>query len=113
MRKLQPSLLLLLALAGCQSSDVSRAIGARCDLNAECDEKCLVDSHWPGGFCTLICDTNQKCGDHGVCIQEQGGGLCAFSCGSDPDCAFLGTGYMCQMVDGHTGGVKVMACRAN
>jgi hypothetical protein len=104
--------ILLLALAGCQSSEVSRAIGARCDLNADCDEKCLApDANWPGGFCTLICDTDTKCGDHAVCIQEQGGGLCAFRCAADPDCAFLGAGYTCMAIDGHTGGRKVMACR--
>ena len=105
--------LALLALAACQSSDVSRSIGARCDLSAECDDRCLVDATaWPGGFCSLTCDTNEQC-DHGVCIQEQGGGVCAFTCGSDPDCAFLGAGYGCKARDGHTGGLKVMACRGD
>ena len=105
--------LVLLALAGCQSSDVSRSIGARCDLSSECDERCLGPdpTSWPGGFCTLTCDTDQKCGDRAVCIQEAGGGVCAFSCASDPDCAFLGTSYGCKSLDPHTGGRKVMACR--
>jgi hypothetical protein len=102
---------LVLALAACQSSDVSRSIGARCDLSAECDQKCLgPDGNWPGGFCTLICDTNEVCGGGAVCIQEQGGGVCAFSCAGDSDCAFLGA-YACKAIDGHTGGLKVMACR--
>jgi hypothetical protein len=106
------SALFLFALAACQSSDVSRSIGARCDLSAECDEKCLgPDGAWPGGFCTLICDTDEKCGADARCIQEQGGGVCAFTCGGDPDCAFLGTGYTCKAIDGHTGGLKVMVCR--
>ena len=105
-------ILLVFVLAACQSADVSRAIGARCDLSSECDERCLgPDGDWPGGFCTLTCDTNEKCGDDGVCIQEQNSGVCALRCGTDPDCAFLGAGYTCKMIDGHTGGLKVKACR--
>ncbi len=104
--------ILLLALVGCQSSDVSRSLGARCDLNSDCDQKCLgPDGDWPGGFCTTVCDTNDQCGGGGVCIEEQGGGLCAFSCSVDDQCLFLGSGYTCMAVDGHTGGRKVMACR--
>ena len=102
---------LLLAVAACQSSDVSRAVGARCDTNTECDEKCLAPSgEWPGGFCTVLCDTNADCPEGTLCI-EQDGGVCAFSCAGDVNCAFLGDGYTCKERDSHGGGTKVMVCR--
>jgi hypothetical protein len=103
-------LVVLLALAACQSSDVSRSIGARCDLNSECDEKCLGPAgDWPGGFCTISCDSDDDCGDGAACLAEQGG-VCAFRCGSDPDCTFLGA-YTCKDVDAIAGsGAKVKAC---
>jgi hypothetical protein len=105
-------LALALAVAACQSSDVSRSLGARCDLNADCDETCLGPTgDWPGGFCTTSCDTNADCGEAARCIDEMGRGACAFSCLVDVDCAFLGTGYGCKDIDGHTGGIKVKVCR--
>jgi hypothetical protein len=104
--------LALLALGACQNVDVSRTLGARCDLSAECDQKCLAPStDWPGGFCTTVCDRDADCGDGATCIDEQGG-LCAFACASDADCAFLGA-YHCVAVDGHNVGIKVMACRGD
>lgn len=90
----------LLALVACQSLDVSRQLGARCDLNAECDGKCLAAPAWPGGMCTTICDSDASCPDRAACIDEQGG-ICAFRCTTDPDCGFLGPGYTCQTVDRH------------
>jgi len=97
-------------LGACQTSDVSRALGARCDLSSECDQKCLAHGgDWQGGFCTTICDTDADCGGGAVCVDEQGG-VCAFACTVDADCAFLGA-YRCVEVDGHPAGSKVMACR--
>ncbi len=104
-------LVALALLASCQSSDVSRAVGARCDTNADCDTKCLVpDSTWPGGFCTLLCDSDVDCPQDTRCI-DQDGGVCAFACTTDPECTFLGTGYTCQARDSHGGGAKVNVCR--
>jgi hypothetical protein len=104
-------LLLICVVAACQSSDVSRQVGARCDTNAECDVKCLApDGNWPGGFCTVLCDSDANCPENTRCIDEQGG-ICAFTCDGDPACTFLGDGYTCKMVDSHGGGVKVNACR--
>lgn len=104
--------LLVLALGACQGSDVSRSIGARCDTNADCNERCLAPGGaWPGGFCTISCDADAACGDHALCIDEEGG-VCAFSCATDADCAFLG-GYHCVAVDRRAGGNKVMVCRGN
>jgi hypothetical protein len=104
------SLVIALALAGCQSLDVSRDLGARCDLVKDCNERCLTGNGWPGGFCTTTCDTRADCPGNSTCIDEQGG-VCAFSCARDGDCSFLGAGYTCQALDSHGAGTKVMACR--
>lgn len=96
-------------LVGCQSSDVSRTLGARCDSNSDCDQKCLTGGNWPGGLCTVVCDMNNLCPSGAACIAESGG-VCAYSCAMDRDCVFLGAGYTCQLVDS-LGGTKVSACR--
>jgi hypothetical protein len=112
MRPVLVTALLVVLVAACQSSDVSRSIGARCDKSVECDDRCLEPSaEWPGGFCTLDCDVDEGCGDDGACIDESGGGVCAFTCSDDRQCAFLGTGYACSERDSHAGGTKVMVCR--
>lgn len=96
-------------LAACQSDDVSRRIGARCDVTSDCGQKCLVPSgSWPGGFCTVACTTDDDCGGSARCIDEDGG-VCAFGCVANPDCTFLGDGYTCMEVDAH--GAKVSVCR--
>ncbi|MEO6776502.1 MAG: hypothetical protein ABI467_26390 [Kofleriaceae bacterium] len=103
-------MLVWILVAACQSSDVSRQVGARCDTNADCDVKCLApDGAWPGGFCTVLCDSDANCPADTRCIEDQGG-ICAFTCAGDPGCTFLGDGYTCQQVDSHGGGVKVSAC---
>jgi hypothetical protein len=101
---------LLLALTACQSFDVSRTLGARCDLSSECAQKCLgPDTDWPGGFCTIACDSSAGCPEKSACVEEAGG-ICAFTCRDDTSCAFLGA-YTCMMLDSHGGGAKVMVCR--
>lgn len=104
---------MMLVLAGaCQSSDVSRALGARCATDSDCDEKCLEPSaDWPGGFCTLICDTDDDCPGGSRCTTEDDG-VCEISCGSDADCAYLGA-YTCVAYDSKGGGTKVMVCRGD
>ena len=100
---------LALALIGCQSEDVSRRMGARCDVTADCDQKCLVPgTDWPGGFCTIACTSDGECGDGARCIDEDGG-VCVFACVQTGDCSFLGSGYTCAQVDDH--GAKAMVCR--
>lgn len=101
-----------LALAACQSSDVSRRLGARCDVTSDCDQKCLAPgADWPGGFCTTACMTSEECGNHATCIAEDGG-ICAFPCsGNDADCAFLGEGYTCQLVDLQEAPSQAGVCR--
>ncbi len=105
------SFVLLLALAACQSSDVSRSLGARCDLNSDCAQTCLGPSgDWPGGFCTVACDMDSNCEAGAACIAEANG-VCAFKCLSNADCLFLGDTYKCAPVDDKQGPPQVMVCR--
>lgn len=99
-------------MAACQSSDVSRDVGARCDADADCNVRCLTPGNdWPGGFCTVLCDTDNDCPENTRCIDEDGG-VCAYSCDTDPDCQFLGA-YTCEPRDSQGGGAKVMVCRGD
>lgn len=103
-------LALVSALAACQSSDVSRSLGAECTLDSDCAEKCLSGGNWPDGFCTTVCDNDTSCSTDARCIEESGG-VCAFACTADENCQFLGTTFTCQAFDSHGGGTKVMVCR--
>jgi hypothetical protein len=105
----------LVFACACSSSDVSRAVGARCDLSAECEDQCLGPSvDWPDGFCTLICDTDSDCPDDTACIDYGGAGVCAFTCTASLGCTFLGDGYECFQLARHApNGAPVMACRGN
>jgi len=90
---------MILTLGACQSSDVSRSLGARCDVDSECDDLCLTGE--PGGFCTTSCDAAGGCDGGSLCVSAPGStdtehGVCEFACLTDPDCAFLGDGYTCR-----------------
>jgi hypothetical protein len=97
------------ATAACQSSDVSRDVGARCDGRAECNQLCASGSAYPGGFCTVLCGSRDDCPSDTTCVERQGG-ICLFECTHDTDCAFLGQGWSCKPADLHGGGIKVMVC---
>jgi hypothetical protein len=98
-------------LTGCQSSDVSREIGARCDTADECAERCLAPSaDHPGGFCTIACNNRDEC-PSGTTCTEGDGGVCLFECSGNIGCGFLGTGWRCTEADLRGGGIKVMVCR--
>ncbi|HEX5060363.1 MAG TPA: hypothetical protein VFV99_13440 [Kofleriaceae bacterium] len=101
---------LALGLAACQSSDVSRELGARCDNSNDCDVRCLSGADWPGGFCTIACETDVDCQADASCLEEEGG-VCAFTCVSDAGCQFLGQGYTCKERDARGGAGKRMVCR--
>lgn len=90
-------LALLAALAACSvSSDVSREIGARCDDQDECDDRCLTGPRYPGGMCSRSCDDDADCPDGSSCVGL-GAGSCLYSCTGDPGCEFLGEGWTCQL----------------
>jgi len=100
-------------LAACQHNDVSREVGARCDVSAECDERCLAPgADYPGGFCTTTCNSRGECPDDTTCADREGG-VCLFECSSDLNCGFLGTGWRCTSADLRGGGIKVMVCRGS
>lgn len=113
MSRVAGALAMIVASACSPDSNVSRELGAICDSNDECADRCLGPSvDWPDGFCTLDCDTDDDCGaSDAVCIDEGGGGACAFTCADDRQCSFLG-GYVCKERDAHEAGApKVMVCR--
>ena len=98
-------------LAACQGSDVSRQIGARCDVAADCEQRCLAQgAGYPGGFCTIACNAPGDCPGDTTCADVEAG-VCLFACSGDADCGFLGTGWTCQAADLRGGGIKVMVCR--
>lgn len=98
------------ALGACQSSDVSRAVGARCSVNSECDQRCLPPgTDYPGGFCTSACNGRSDCPTGATCADREGG-ICLFECSVETDCEFLGAGWHCKAVDLRGGGIKVMVC---
>lgn len=100
-----------LVVAACQHSDVSREVGARCEVSTECDDRCLAPSaDYPGGFCTVACNARGECPIDTTCADHEGG-VCLFECGGDPDCTFLGAGWQCKAADLRGGGIKVMVCR--
>lgn len=102
-------LVALATLAACQSSDVSRELGARCTSANDCDVRCLAGADWPDGFCTIACETDNDCPAEAACLEEEGG-VCAFTCVTDANCAFLGTGYTCKERDARGGAGKRMVC---
>ena len=102
---------MLVAIAGgCVDSDVSRVLGARCDVKEECDERCLApDPRFPGGFCTLSCATDDDCPSQALCIEDEGG-VCVFGCRIAQSCDFLGEGWSCRPATANADGSEVMVC---
>jgi hypothetical protein len=102
---------ILAIAAGCSaSSDVSRELGARCDQQDECDDRCLSGQLYPGGFCSASCDSDSDCPDEGACADVDGG-VCLFDCVGAADCAFLGSGWQCRPQPGRGAiGGEVMVC---
>ncbi|HEY0194175.1 MAG TPA: hypothetical protein VGC42_23825 [Kofleriaceae bacterium] len=103
-------------LLGCNDSDVSRRVGARCDTAGDCDERCLTSGiQYPGGFCTVTCSASDDCPDHAACAvigsATDPDAVCLFTCDGDGDCAFLGEDWHCAELDRAGGGNKVAVCR--
>ena len=102
----------LLVFAGCQSSDVSRSLGARCATSSECTDRCLAETvGYPGGFCTTNCTTSVECAETANCADREGG-VCLLICNFDEDCLFLGTGWTCKDTDTRDA-TKVKLCRGD
>jgi hypothetical protein len=94
--------LMLLALASCgeiTASPESKAVGAACTADAQCDQTCLVDErHFAG------------CPSGSVCLAEEGG-VCVVSCLTDADCAGFGRGFVCDEDELQNGGGAASICR--
>ena len=99
------------AAPGCGvSSNVSRAVGARCADVDECDERCLEGRSYPGGFCGVSCDNDGDCPDDAACADVEGG-VCLFECRDAAGCEFLGDGWRCGSAPARAGsGAAVMVC---
>jgi hypothetical protein len=104
----RPIALFALILAACGGSDVSRTLGARCDVLSECEDRCLTGDPFPGGFCSVSCDVESDCPGSAVCVDSEGG-ICLFPCTEPTDCDFLGLGWSCAALVSTEGG-EVMAC---
>jgi len=106
--------LVMVAMTACGGEDVSRVLGARCEVTAECEDRCLVPSNdFPDGFCTADCSSIEDCPSSSDCIDKEGG-VCLFVCGDDVDCDFLGPRWICNeenlREDPNT---KVRVCRGD
>ena len=105
---------LVAVLAACSvSSDVSREIGARCDDQDQCDDRCLTGPRFPDGMCSRSCDDDGDCPDGASCVNLSGG-ACLYACTADPGCAFLGDGWRCgaETERGGEPDSMVMVCAA-
>lgn len=83
-------------LSGCGDDRVSRAVGARCDFDRECDEECHRGDDYPGGFCSVSCRTDDDCPEDTVCAPQREGGICLFPCTEDAGCKWLGATWECK-----------------
>lgn len=93
---MRSSILLALLLAACGGDGISRTVGARCDVTADCDDRCLGPSgDFPQGFCSVDCSSNDDCPSDTDCVDREGG-VCLFVCATDGDCGFLGPGWFCK-----------------
>jgi hypothetical protein len=106
--KLLALVLVLLAACGRDDGDIDSFIGAACDRDSDCDERCYLDSGtFPGGFCSIGCNSDQDCPSDTVCTNKSGG-VCLFLC-SAVDCGRLGAAWQCKDKD-NVGGGKDNVC---
>jgi hypothetical protein len=98
-------------IAGCGvSSDVSRSLGAVCEDEGECEDRCLTGGRYPDGFCSLSCNGDGDCPDGAACVDREGG-VCLFTCSDRADCQFLGAEWRCRsQPEGGDGNGQVMVC---
>jgi len=96
------ALLLVVVLAGCAEDTLGPDIGGRCQSNSECSQRCLPHNDYPGGFCTLACDDDRGCTRGAICMAREGG-VCLFPCAAEAECAFLGQGWVCEVLSSKTG----------
>jgi hypothetical protein len=90
----------LAGVAGCGLDDVgpgSRLVGGRCTVDRDCDQLCISDAPFPGGYCSVHCLMDSDCPSGAACIPKAGSaGLCLAVCGASTDCVSYGSGYTCR-----------------
>ncbi|MBL4636563.1 MAG: hypothetical protein JKY56_22115 [Kofleriaceae bacterium] len=110
MQRLSVALAVLFLLFGCSSSAVSRELGAQCNDNSDCDDRCVSGADYPDGLCTVSCGSDRECPGGARCIDKEGG-ICLFSCTDTADCEFLGQGWKCKSKDLRSDDqMEVMVC---
>ena len=66
--------LVLVAASGCSSGGVGTegdVVGGSCADDGQCADgsRCLVESDFPGGTCTVNCESQDDCPDGSTCTQ--------------------------------------------
>jgi len=110
--KMRAAVVLALFAAGCGPSAGanSRAVGAQCTSDQDCNNRCITDDRFGGGMCTVSCTTDQDCPDGAACIGRDGN-VCAVSCASDTECSDdFGRGWACKD-EPHASGGDINVCR--
>src|SRR6185295_2898717 len=103
--------LLALLIGACGGDKVDREVGARCEVETDCVDRCLgPNGDYPEGFCSIDCVNNRDCPDDASCVDREGG-VCLFNCGDNADCNFLGQGWFCENTKLRETDVKVGVCR--
>src|SRR4051812_2952004 len=92
--------------ADAHASSSANLIGGACDANDDCGagtcQKTIpvVNTPYPGGYCTASCRTSAECGAEGVCVPGLRGqtGSCYLGCDEAAGCSRAG--YLCRVADG-------------
>ena len=83
-----------------------REVGGECDVHADCNERCVKGSDFPGGMCTVACDDYRDCPGGTSCISTRDG-ICIPECDGDRDCF---GGYECESKSRHGEGGSDRVC---
>ena len=87
--------LLVIIIASCQDSQVSRELGAECTSDKDCDGVCATGGNYPDGMCTQRCAVDLDCPSGSACVSDMGG-VCLFRCSIPGDCTFMGPQWTCE-----------------
>lgn len=104
MKYLLTAILLVTGVLGCgrRDGDIDTTIGESCLDDRDCDHRCYLGGHFPGGFCSLECADDGDCPGDTYCMADSGG-VCMYVC-PPFDCSRLGTGWQCRERDRRNGG---------
>lgn len=99
--------LVSLSLAACGTNESASsggldpaAIGAACDVDADCGTGFICRTDVPGGACTLACNGSDACPGETLCRTYGDDAWCVPRCDDDTDCR---NGWFCEQVPGSDG----------